>query len=145
MPRKFAVEYIDRLLADATYIDLVHLSSVICSSARYQSPSPDYGLPLPAFLFVETLCWFAQSIRSGVSTYYQATPQARQNSMLTALKESAPEEFRSWYEQGMRDWREEAKATAVDDWIEANDQRATDWLLTLARKNRDTLVALTAE
>jgi hypothetical protein len=145
MPRKFALEYIDRLLADATYMDLVHLSSVLCSSARYQSTAPDYGLSPPAFLFIETLSWFAQSTRSGVSTYYEATPPARQNTMLAALEESAPEEFRTWYERGMRDWREEGKITAVDDWIEANDQRANEWLLALARKNRDALVALTQE
>ena len=144
MPRKFSLEYIDRLLTQATYVDLAHLSSAIGSSAQYQSASPDYGLPQPAFLFAETLHWFAQSIRSGAWTYYEATSQARQDAMLAALRKAAPEEFASWYEQGMRDWRDETKIATVDDWIEANDERANEWLRELARVHRDVLLDLTA-
>jgi hypothetical protein len=71
--RKYAVEYIDRLMAEATYLDLVNLSSVICSSGRFKTTLRDHGLPQFAFLFAETLLWFAQANRSGVCTYYEPT------------------------------------------------------------------------
>jgi hypothetical protein len=58
MPRKYATEYIDRLLADGTYESLVHLSAAICS-AQFDDGLRDYGLPRFAFLFAETLLWFA--------------------------------------------------------------------------------------
>jgi hypothetical protein len=145
MPRKYAVDYIDRLLTNATYGDLVDLSSAICSSAQFRATSADYGLPQFAFLFAETLLWFAQATRSGVWTYYEATSRARQDAMAAALREAAPEEFASWYERGMHDWRDETRITAVDFWIEANDQVANEWLRTLARRNREALLELTAE
>lgn len=121
MPRKYATESVDRLLAEATHLDLANLSSIVCSSVQFKPASPDYGLPQFAFLFAENLLWFAQATRSGVWTYYEATPQARQDAMVAALQKDAPAEFSSWYARGMRDWRDMARIAAVDDWIEAND------------------------
>ena len=110
MPRKFAIEYIDRLLADGSYDALVHLSSAICSSAQFDAALRDYGLPRFAFLFAETILWFAQGSRSGVWTYYyEATPRDRQDAMANALRELAPEDFAPRYERGMRDWQDETK------------------------------------
>src|SRR5262245_11510842 len=109
MPRKYATEYVERLLADDTYESLVQLSSLICSSAQFDTESPDYGLPRFAFLFAETLLWFAQAQRSGVWTYYEATPLKRQDAMANALREAAPEDFASKYERGMRDWQDETR------------------------------------
>ena len=124
MPRKCATEYVDRLLADGTYEALVHLSSAICSSARFDLGLSDYGLPRFAFLFAETLLWFAQGNRSGVWTYYEATPQDRQHAIANALRDAAPEEFALMYEQGMRDWQDEAKIAALDAWMHAHDEAA---------------------
>jgi hypothetical protein len=145
MPRKYATEYIDRLLAEATYDDLAALSAAICSSVRFNATSPDYGLPPFAFLFAETLLWFAQAARSGVWTYYEATSPARQGAMLIALRQAAPPEFALWYERGMHDWRDETRIAAVDDWIEANDDVAHEWLRALVKRSRETLLELTAE
>ena len=142
MPRKYAIEYIDRLLADTTYDALAELSSVICSGEQFDNSQPAFGLPRFAFLFVETLLWFAQAQRSGVWTYYEATSQARQQAMLEAVR-AAPEGFATWYEQGMRDWKDETRIDAVDKWMEANDDAAHAWLRTLATTNRDALLDLT--
>jgi len=145
MPRKYAAEYIEGLLAKATYRDLATLSSAICSSAQFKDTLPDYGLSQFAFLFVETLEWFAMSFRSGIWTYYEATAQARQDAMVAALRGDAPEEFASWYGRGMRHWRDETRIAEVDRWIEANDKAASEWLVELLRRNREGLLELTAE
>jgi len=143
MARNYAVQYIDRLLDGETYHDLVELSSVMRSSQQYALQAPDYGLPTFAFLFVEILLWFAQAIRSGVWTYYEATPAPRQRAMAAALRAHAPAGFADWYERGMSDWQDEQKIRTVDDWIEANDDVANAWLRLLARENREALLGLT--
>jgi hypothetical protein len=144
MPRKYATEYIDRLSADGTYESLVHLSSAICSSAQFDPALRDYGLPRFAFLFAETLLWFAQGSRSGVWTYYEATPLERQDAMAGALREAAPGEFASMYERGMRDWQDETRIAALDTWMQAHDETANDWLRALLKTNREALLELTA-
>lgn len=143
MPRKYAIQYVDRLLTGNNYSDLVELSSVLCSSPTFTLEAPDYGLPPFAFTFVETLPWFALSVRSGVCTYYEATPTSRQQAMASALKELAPDGFADWYERGMSDWRDEQRVRAVDDWIESTQSAAEAWLHHLARSNRDAVLAMT--
>ena len=144
MPRKYATEYVDRLLTDGTYDALVPLSAAICSSAQFNAALRDYGLPRFAFLFAETLLWFAQAQRSGVWTYYEATPQDRQDAMASALREAAPEEFASWYERGMREWQDETRIAALDTWMQAHDDAAHQWLRALLETSRDALLDLTA-
>src|SRR5438874_6346073 len=109
MARKYAIQYIDGLVDGETYHDLVELSSAMCSSPHYRSTAPDYALPIFAFVFAETLLWFAQAIRSGVWTYYEATPLSRQQAMAAALRAHAPQGFADWYERGMADWQDEQK------------------------------------
>lgn len=136
MPRKYSEEYIDRLVSAADYDSLVDLSSAICSVSTFTIHQPTYGLPVAAFVFTETLQWFTQAIRSGVWTYYEATPLERQSAMLSALREFAPADFRDCYAQGIRDWQDEVKIMAVDDWIERNEERANEWLRSHVRSNR---------
>ncbi len=143
MARKYAIQYIDRLLNGETYHDLVEISSAMCSSVQYTLEAPDYGLPPFAFLFVETLLWFAQAIRSGVWTYYEATPASRQRAMAAALRAQAPAGFADWYERGMSDWHDEQRIQAVDNWLKENDNSANAWLRLLARENREALLAIT--
>lgn len=143
MPRKYAISYIDRLLEGDSYDDLVQLSSAICSSPRFASAAPDYGLPTFAFLFVEVLCWFAQSIRSGANTYYEATPIARQDALAAALRTHAPPAFAEFFERGMTTWRDESEIDAVNMWIDVNDDAANTWLRRLAKDHRGALLELT--
>jgi hypothetical protein len=143
MPPKYAPQYVDRLLASEAHEDLATLSSMICSSARFNQEASDYGLPQFAFLFVETLLWFAQAVRSGAWTYYEATPPERLDAMLAALAEAAPKEFSLWYEKGMRSWRDDT-VTDVDDWMKSNDEAANAWIRTLLRHNRDAVLELVA-
>jgi hypothetical protein len=143
MPRKYAVSYIDELLAGATYDELVRLTSAVRSSAHFNPAAADYGLPRFAFLMEETLIWFAISVRSGVNNYYEATSSVRQEAMLAALRADAPLGFAFWYERGRRHRRNKWIIAAVDYWIEKHDDAANRWLRALARKNREALLELT--
>ncbi len=145
MPQRYATEYIDRLLQRGSYSDLVELSGMICSSGRFQAQQPDYGLPRFAFVFVETLLWFAQAIRSGVWTYYEATREPRQRAMVGALRDAGPADFATWYERGMRDWSVQARIAEVDVWMKTNDERATIWLHELIAKNSEEFLELTTD
>lgn len=144
MTRKYAESYIDKLISDTEYRSLVDLSSALCSAQEFTMRKPDYGLPATAFVFVETLLWFAQAIRSGVWTYYEATPEDRQSRMQAALHQFAPTDFGDQYSHGMRDWQDEEKIAEVDTWIEANDERANGWLREHARTSRAELLEVTA-
>lgn len=144
MSQRWAVEYIDRLIAGDSYNDLAQLSSAICSTNSFSLTATDYGLPQFAFVFVETLHWEAQATRSGVWTYYEATPVARQDLMKIALQATAPESLAEWYERGASDWKDEDKIAAVDDWIEKNDESIHEWLHSYAVKNRDAILALSS-
>jgi hypothetical protein len=144
MPRKYAEQYIDRLLSGEADFHLSQLSSCMCSSPHFTLAQLDYGLPRPAFVFVETLCWLARSCNSGVWTYYEATPLSRQVAMRDALRALAPEEYATWYDRGMTDWEDEQRIRAVDHWIRDNQNRADEWLRQFALAHRDVVMALTA-
>ena len=141
--RRFGLEYIQRLLESSDYMDLVQLSGIVCASSKFSSTVPDYNLPPPLFVFVETLCWFAQAIRSGVWTYHEATPQPRQEATLKALRDFAPPDFAEQYQRGMAEWKDPEQIQAVDEWIEANDEKYNRWLRDWALQNRDLVVEVT--
>jgi hypothetical protein len=122
------------------YSDLVTLSTIVSSSIIFKSEESDNGLPPAAFLFVELLCWFAQAIRSGVWTYYEATPNERQLAFERVLREFAPLDFSYWFNRGTADWKDEAKIKAVDEWIEMNDERCNRWLREFTLANRDLFI-----
>ena len=90
-------------------------------------------------------CWFAQSARSGVRTYFEATPVERQQVMLNALKqEGAPEGFSTNYRLGAEAWRDPTQATDRDRWIDRNDEANTEFLWGLARAHRSEIESLIA-
>ncbi len=141
MPR-FSSEYIDKLLTGREYSDLVTLSTIVGSSTMFKNDESDYGLPSEAFLFVELLCWFAQAIRSGVWTYYEATPKERQLAFARVLLEFAPSDFYDWFNRGTKNWKDEEKIKTVDEWIEMNDERCNRWLREFALSNRDLFIEM---
>jgi hypothetical protein len=144
MPRKYSEPYVDKLLEGTDFGDLVGLSQCLCSSRQFIVSSQNYGLPQSAFVFVETLRWFAQAIRSGVWTYYESTQPLHQTSTRAALKAHAPKDFAVWYSRGMADWEDEEKIPAVDQWMEANESTANEWLRVHANTHRHLVLELTA-
>lgn len=90
---RFSDTYIDRLLASGKYDALVELQGIFCGWSGLASDHPRYGLPATAFIFVETLNWFSQAIRSGAWTYFEVTPKERQMAILSELQYIGLPEF----------------------------------------------------
>lgn len=141
---KVALSFLNSLFRDRTYDGLTWLSTMICESTAFAPADADYGLPEPLLVVVEGLNWFAQGARSGSITYFEATPSARQQAMLAALKARMPGEFADQYEVGMRRWREPDGAALIDQWIDHADEQNTALLWELATANRAEIERLIA-
>ena len=136
MAPKFSRTYLDALFAAPEFMKLVEIAGYFPGSETYRREAADFGLPLPVFLFQETLTWFSQSIRSGVWTYYEATPRARQEAMYRALVGEAPPGYAVNYARGMDAWRDAATCEAVDTWIAAHEEDHHRWLWRLVSQYR---------
>ena len=142
MSPRYSPAFIDRLLRASDYHSLVELTQIAYGSAIRSDLHPDYALPQPAFLLCETLLWFAQALRSGVWTYFEATPDARQNAMLKALEALGPEGYAAAYRQGMVGWQNEALMETLDAWLESHEEATTQWLHRLALEHRTLFLRL---
>ena len=136
MAQKFSQSYLDALFAAPEFDKLVEIYQYFPGSKMYRGEAPDYGLPLPAFVFQEILTWSSQSIRSGVWTYYEATPRARQEAMHRALECEAPSGYAATYSLGMETWQDDVQCQGVDEWIAAHENDCNQWLWCLANRYR---------
>jgi hypothetical protein len=136
MTQKFAQAYLDALFATPEFMKLVEIAGYFAGAEDYRSDQPDFGLPRAVFVFQETLMWFSQAIRSGMWTYYEATPRARQEAMLSALACEAPPGYAAIYSFGMETWQDNVKRQAVDAWIESHEEDCNQWLWRLANQYR---------
>ena len=124
MPAAISTQYLERLCEARDYDGLVWISGVLSGSDQFSPDDPAYGFPDPVFNFLERLAWFAQGTRSGVWTYFEATPLARQHAMLSILRrDSHHTEFSSQYAFGMENWRVPSSMRLLDAWLDANDGR----------------------
>jgi hypothetical protein len=139
---RYSDQYIDRLLARGDYDAMVELSGILFSSPDRDSRQPEYRLPSPVFVYVETLGWFAQASRSGVWTYYEATPAGRQEAMRQALAAWAPLGYAQRYAFGMHHWTDERQMEELDRWIRSNEALCNEWLLDHIRRHRGELSPL---
>jgi hypothetical protein len=136
MRLKFSQSYLDALFSSPDYGKLVELSLYLHGAEGYSRNEASYGYPQPVFVFVESLVWFAQAIRSGVWTYYEVTPRTRQDAMLSALQCEAPSGFSEHYSLGMRDWQDKAKIRVVDAWMQDHEEDNNRWLWRLVNEHR---------
>ena len=141
---KFSQTYLDDLFSPDEYGKLAEISALICGSDSFNPEEPDYGLDGKTFAFIECLLWFAQGLRSGVWTYYEATPPERQHAMLSALKETSPSAFATYYALGMETWEDEDKITEVDDWLRNEDEKNHANLWHLVTSHRESIQQLFA-
>jgi hypothetical protein len=141
---RFSANYLEALFVSREYEKLAELSAIICGSPGFRAEAPDYGLPMPAFTFVECLLWFAQAVRSGVWTYFEATPTNRQQALLGALERLAPSGFAKRYAFGCQFWRDEMKMKELDQWMDSHDEENTVWLWSLVNAHRHTIQELCA-
>jgi hypothetical protein len=136
---RYSDDYIDRLLVRSDYEAMVELSGIFFSWTGRDLLQADYRLPSPVFVYVEALCWFAQAWRSGVWTYYDATPVVRQEAMREALRIWAPLGYAERYGFGMIHWNDERRIQVLDEWMRKNEKFCNEWLAELLRKHRQEL------
>jgi hypothetical protein len=139
---RYAESYIDQILNAEKGERLSELLCAFTGRPEYDSTAPDLGLPEPAFLLMECSRWMAQSLRSGVWTYYEATPDERQSACLQALQKHAPVDWAEMYSRGMAVWRSPKKTKPIDDWMSRQIDVIDAWLQAFARENRPVLVNL---
>ena len=142
MARKFSQAYLDQLFSAPDLSKFVEISGYLIGSDTYDRREATYGFPAPVFVFVESLVWFSQTIRSGAWTYYEATPPVRQAAMRDALNVHAPDELVVQYARGMKDWRDKARIAQVDEWISANEEICDRWLWHLILDHRPAIEVL---
>jgi hypothetical protein len=135
----YTADFVDRVFASRDYGGLVWLSGLVCGQPGFQLKDRSYGLPPLQFLFVESLLWFAQARRSGVWTYFEATPAGRQEHMRALLAAHGPDGFGERYAEGMATWREPDATDGLDRWIDANFSLNSDFLWGLAVQHRQWL------
>jgi len=141
---RFSDTYIDNLFASGTYDALVELAGIICGWSGFAEQHPDRGLPPVALVFLETLTWFSQGIRSGSWTYFEATSVERQLAVLSYLEGIAPAEFVERYREGVEHWRDQERMRDHDRWIDSNESVCNQWLINLLLQNRKDLADLFA-
>lgn len=141
---RFSDTYIDRLIASGKYDALTELQGIFWGWSGLSSDHPQYRLPPAVFVFVETLNWFSQAIRSGTWTYFEVTPTERQLVMFAELQRIGPPEFADQYKQGSEHWLVQEKMVDLDRWVSANESVCDQWLFDLLRQNRKELRALYA-
>jgi hypothetical protein len=133
--------YLEEIFLRRDEQSLAWLSSVICGTASFHQQHPTYGLVPSLFLFLEDSLWFAQSIRSGSWTYFEATPRERQQAMLEELRTQAPPGWSEQYAFGMNHWRDSERLAVLDAWIDEQDRANSEFLWNHLARHRPTLEA----
>ena len=137
MPQLTSPAYVDSVFHEASYTGLVWLSGAISNHETIRYGEPTYGLSDPLFVFVEGLNWFAQAVRSGVVTYFEATSPERQAAMYAGLQRmNAPTGFVKQYRMGMEHHDDAAAMARLDQWHDENDEKNNAFLWLLAGENR---------
>ncbi|POA50825.1 MULTISPECIES: hypothetical protein [unclassified Pseudomonas] len=137
----YGTAYVDQLIDSRSYEAMAMLGAHM-EAAAPAPDQPDLGLPPPLFVYLEALTWFAQSVRSGAWTYFEATPHPRQQAMRDNLLALDCDGWRERYVFGMDHWDDEASMAELDRWIDASEPEQESWLLQLLDTHRDRLKQL---
>lgn len=140
--RRFAVEYIDSLLARSDESAQAELIGVMTSWSGYDRSQHLCGLTQALLAYVEATCWLAQSFRSGAWTYYEATPESVQRDVRDALRRLGRADFCEIYGEGMREWAQPSRAVNVDAWLMRNEHLLRLWLKTVAEAHREDILTI---
>lgn len=133
---RFAPAYLEALFSPGKYENLVEIASLLQASSSFSAQKDDYGLGIYLFALVESLTWFAQSLRSGAWTYFESTPIPRQDRMCSSLAVLAPPGFAEQYKLGATRWRDQVAMRDLDRWMEKHDDENNLWLWRLAQEQR---------
>jgi len=126
MPR-YSQQYIANLIAQHDYGALVDLQRPASGSKLYDTKHPSFGWPCAIFVIFELATWIAQADRSGVWTYYEATPPMRMNCVLATLEELGAVELHKQYNYGKNHWQDEDACDRLDCWICEHEPAIIAW------------------
>jgi hypothetical protein len=136
---RYSAQYVAQLVAQRDYGALVDLQGIALGWDCFDVNDPSFGLPQPLFVVFEILTWLAQADRSGVWTYYEATPVQRQDRVLVALEALRAAELRHQYFYGKEHWRIAEAVSQLDNWIRENEQLMINWAFTVLAAHPDEL------
>lgn len=126
MPR-YSTQYLSQLHTQRDYAALVELQGVALGWEGYDAKLPSFGWPQPIFVVFEILTWLAQADRSGVWTYYEATPVARLDCVLAALEMLKAVELQRQYAYGKMHWQADEACAKLDHWLCENERTTIEW------------------
>lgn len=126
MPR-YSQQYIANLIAQQDYGALVDLQGAASGSELYDTKHPSFGWPCAIFVIFELVTWIAHADRSGVWTYYEATPSTRMNCVLAKLEELGAVELHQQYDYGKKHWQDDDACDRLDCWICENEPAIIAW------------------
>jgi hypothetical protein len=132
MPR-YSAHYLTQLLAQRNYEALVDLQGVALGWDGFDTEHPSFGCPYPIFVVFELVTWLAHSDRSGVWTYYEATPVARVDCVLATLEILGAFELHKQYSYGRENWQDEDASEKLDRWICEKEHTIIDWAFAVLR------------
>jgi hypothetical protein len=86
------------------------------------------------------------STRSGVWTYYEATSEALQSQISSALGHY-PElhAVSEYFDRGMRTWKSEQEISQVDKWLDSHERQLHVSLMQVAREEKTLVEKLNGE
>lgn len=141
MPR-YSQQYIANLIGQHDYEALVDLQRAASGSTLYDTRHPSFGWPCAIFVIFELVTWIAQADRSGVWTYYEATPFARMNCVLATLETLGAVELHQQYAYGRKHWQDEDACDKLDPWIRENEPAIIDWAFEVLKSHPAELAAV---
>src|SRR6266516_2329409 len=127
MRPRYSTDYLDRIYGGQSVFDLW---SLLTTLERHVS------LPERSWLFCRLIEWMS-STRSGVWTYYDATSEALQSQLSSAIRRY-PElhAMSEYFDRGMRTWKSEQEIGQVDQWLDSHEGQLHASLMQVAREEK---------
>jgi len=136
MRPRYSTDYLDRTYAGQGVFDLWSLLTTLEGHA---------SLPERSWLFCRLVEWMS-STRSGVWTWYEATSDALQSQISSAVR-CYPElhAISEYFDRGMKTWKSEQEIGQVDQWLDSHEGQLHSSLMQVAREEKALVEKLNGE
>jgi hypothetical protein len=136
MRPRYSTDYLDRTYGGQSVFDLW---SLLTTLERHVS------LPERSWLFCRLVEWMS-STRSDVCTYYEATSEALQSQISTAIRRY-PElhAISEYFDRGVRTWKSEQESGQVDQWLDYHEGQLHASLMQVVREEKALVAKLNGE
>ena len=136
MRPRYSTDYVDRTYGGQSVFDLWSLLITL---------EGHVSLPERSWLFCRLVEWMSCT-RSGVSTYYEATSEAMQSQISSAIRRY-PElhAISEYFDRGMTTWKSEQEMGQVDQWLDSHEGQLHASLMQVAREEKALVMKLNGE